>query len=269
MRPDTASICFGGGLLVGPRLEVPDAPHASLSMQATVASGCNQLECSLCSTAVRQRAGWSPAKLGGPEVSAAIYADTDWSRSKNVAAAPKTRLYSCRCTTVTIDDDKSFRMPNRVWSCAGHPSASGGPGGMLVLADENVRVMFSPNIPYLRVDLSGTLALDAFQQAVENKFVLGLVAAKNRPNVVLNGASLTKIGTDQVQWLGSTWSKKAAAGGIKRCSFVALWGQNFPIMKPVFDAWGTDAARVNGLDLRFFPIEQFQDTWESVSWFEG
>jgi len=269
MRSDLASICFGGGFLVGPGLELPEAPHANLSPDARVASGCNQLECSLCGAPVRHRVGFKAARAGGPELAAALYAEADWARSKSLIAAPSGRLYACKCTLVEIADANAFRMPNRTWSCAGHPSPSGAPPGMLVLQDEHTAIMYSPNIPYLRVDLGGLLQLDAFQQVLTNKFIFALVAAKSRPHVVLNGAQLAKLGTDQVEWLGATWSRRAAASGMKRCSFVALGAQHFALFSQIFEHSGTKAARANGLDLRFFPIEQFHETWEAVSWFGG
>lgn len=128
--------CVDGGYIVGPRHRVPADERYFQTPGAEFYVGCNRLGCHLCGGSVRQQAGWKDGP-GAPEHARAVYEEQDWGRSPYLVADADSRLYACGCTVVVVSKGQSAVMPNRVWTCRGHPpvEAGGGatPGAALVL----------------------------------------------------------------------------------------------------------------------------------------
>jgi len=269
---DVASICYGGGFIVGPSVVLPEDGSTSYE-QGKAPLGCNRLRCCVCGSSIRQSPGWKdgPAFLAGgggleqvKRNAASVFQEKDWSRSNLLVADKESRLYACSCSLVTVTGRKAAVMPDRVWACAGHPSAGAAPG-MLNLRDENMAILYSPNIDYLRVDLGGMLHAEPLARVIESPLLFDIVARKNRTNVVLNGIGLWKFGTDYFDIIAERWATKASSAGVRRVS-VIVQAQVFELFGGLFPP-AQEKARSHGIDLRFFPDRQFTDSWESVSWF--
>jgi hypothetical protein len=131
-----ARTCKDGGYIVGPRHRLPADERYFQTPGAQFYVGCNRLRCNLCGGSVRQQVGFTDGP-GAPEHARAIYEEQDWGKSPYLLADADSRLYACGCTVVVVSKSQAAVMPNRAWTCAGHPpveSAPGsGPGGAKVL----------------------------------------------------------------------------------------------------------------------------------------
>jgi hypothetical protein len=135
---------------------------------------------------------------------------------------------------------------------------------MIQIQDENINIMYSENIPYTRVDLSGFLTFVQYKEKLSNQKLFDLIEEKGVENILLNHSSLWRVGTEDLDWIEKEWFSKASAAGIKRVSLV-FSQQVFDLMTNLFQ---TIAIRVNtgSLEVRFFYDAQFYDGWESVNW---
>lgn len=137
---------------------------------------------------------------------------------------------------------------------------------MIQIREDNLVIWHSENIPYTRVDLSGFLTAEQFQENLSNPKLWGLVAEKAVTNILINGSQLHRFGTQDLEWITTGFLEKAAAAGIRKVSVVVA-GNVYDLLSNIFNSCAASASN-DQIAIRFFYDNQFYDGWEAVSWFE-
>ncbi|MEW6208221.1 MAG: hypothetical protein AB1631_07630 [Acidobacteriota bacterium] len=137
---------------------------------------------------------------------------------------------------------------------------------MIQIREDNLAIWHSENIPYTRVDLSGFLTAQQFQERLSNPKLWGLVAEKAVANILINGSELHRFGTEDIDWITTGFLQNAAAAGIRKVSVVVA-GNVYDLLANIFDSCAASASNER-IAIRFFYDSQFYDGWEAVSWFD-
>ena len=136
---------------------------------------------------------------------------------------------------------------------------------MIQIQDENSNIMYTENIPYTRVDLSGFLTAEQQKEKLSNPKLFELIGEKNVVNLLLNLSQVWRVGTEDLDWIEKEWLPKLSTSGIQRVSIVCSQ-QVFDMLINIFN---TISERVNkgSIQVQFFNDIQFYETWDSVNWF--
>ncbi|HXG63555.1 MAG TPA: hypothetical protein VNO70_00515 [Blastocatellia bacterium] len=138
---------------------------------------------------------------------------------------------------------------------------------MIHIQEDNLDIMYSENIPYLRVELSGFLTPEQYRERLSNEKIFSLAAEKRVGNLLLNLTRTHRFGTEELEWITKTWLARAAIFGIRRVS-VVVQKQVYDLFKLLFDAAAGQVDKQT-IEARFFHDNQFYDGWESVAWFQA
>lgn len=137
---------------------------------------------------------------------------------------------------------------------------------MIQIREDNLVIWHSENIPYTRVDLSGFLTAQQFQELLSNPKLWELVAEKSVANILINGSELHRFGTEDIEWITTAFLQRAASSGIGKVSVVVA-GDVYQLLANIFDSCAANASNQQ-IAIRFFYDSQFYDGWEAVSWFD-
>jgi hypothetical protein len=135
---------------------------------------------------------------------------------------------------------------------------------MEIIDEPGARIMYSENIPYLRVDLQGLLQAEEYRAALDNAKLWRLVADKRVVAMALNHVPLHKFSTDYVFYMREEWlAAKVAPSTVRKVAVVVPErGRAWELMSPNFKTIVT-----GGVELRWFAESQFYATAEAIAWF--
>jgi hypothetical protein len=163
------NFCIKGGYLLDGETPLATDPIDHDTVAALPIHGCNRLRCSMCGALARSAKLDVRASVGrvDPRELRALYELPDLASSPLLESREKTRLYLCRCNTISVSrfprelDDHDY--PEVVpWRCDGHPvavlphvfdGAEVRPDNVAALAEDSLRARWPADA--FRDDLRG------------------------------------------------------------------------------------------------------------------
>jgi hypothetical protein len=135
---------------------------------------------------------------------------------------------------------------------------------MITIQEDNCTVMYSENIPYTRIDISGLLQTEPLIERLSDSKLFDLLQENHVQNVLLNMSQAWRVGTEDLDWVEKTWFHQLSGVGIRKVSIVTV-GQVHDMLINIFQGMAESADKI-GVEVRFFNDDQFYNGWDAVSW---